>query len=181
MKTTLPIAALALTAAAAPAFTVDLLIGTSRPSSDSVAGQYDSNTVTGLSLGWQASEQIALGFTALYRDLEWKGGTAAVGNDEALTTTVDLTWELGTVAGGIKPFFGISAGATKLSTSPTDDQTALTAAAQAGLRFAVSDTVDFILGMRHFQIFDVEFTEGLLKKEEDIGGWEPYIGIRFKF
>ena len=181
MKTTLPIAALALTAAAAPAFTLDLLIGSSRPSTDTLAGKYESNTVTGLALGWQANDQISLGLTALYRDLEWKGGTAEVGNDEALTTTFDLTWELGSVAGGIKPFFGVSAGATMLSTSPNDDQTALTASAQAGLRFAVSDTVDFILGMRHFQIFDVEFTEDLLKKEEDIGGWESYIGIRFKF
>lgn len=181
MKTTLPIAALALTAAAAPAFTLDLLIGTSRPSSDSLAGQYDSNTVTGLSLGWQANDQISLGLTALYRDLEWKGGTADFGNDEALTTTFDLTWELGSVAGGIKPFFGVSAGATMLSTAPSDDQTALTATAQAGLRFAVSDTVDFILGMRHFQIFDVEFDVEGLKQEEDIGGWESYIGIRFKF
>lgn len=181
MKTTLPIAALALTAAAAPAFTLDLLVGSSRPSTDTLAGKYESNTVTGLALGWQANDQISLGLTALYRDLEWKGGTAEVGNDEALTTTFDLTWELGSVAGGIKPFFGVSAGATMLSTSPNDDQTALTASAQAGLRFAVSDTVDFILGMRHFQIFDVEFTEDLLKKEEDIGGWESYIGIRFKF
>jgi len=181
MKTTLPIAALALTAAAAPAFTLDLLVGSSRPSTDTLAGKYDSNTVTGLALGWQTSEQISIGLTALYRDLEWKGGTRPAGSDEALTTTFDLTWELGSVAGGIKPFFGVSAGATMLTTAPNDDQTALTASAQAGLRFAVSDTVDFILGMRHFQIFDVDFDATATKQEEDIGGWESYMGIRFKF
>ena len=181
MKTTLPIAALALTAAAAPAFTLDLLIGSSRPSTDTLAGKYESNTVTGLALGWQANDQVSLGITALYRDLEWKGGTRPAGSDEALTTTFDLTWELGSVAGGIKPFFGVSAGATMLTTAPHDDQTALTASAQAGLRFAVSDTVDFILGMRHFQIFDVDFDATATKQEEDIGGWESYIGLRFKF
>lgn len=174
---TLPLAALALSAAAAQAFTVDLVVGTSRPGTEPVAGQYDTNLLSGIALAWKVSPRVALGVSAIQRDLEWKGALANAGSDEALTASVDLTFDLGTGKGGLKPFFGISAGNTWFDTE-SGNQSAFTASAQGGIKLEVSDTADIILGMRRVHVLNVDFGAA---GDEDIRAWEPYIGLSLKF
>lgn len=177
---TLPIAALALSAAAAQAFTVDLLVGTSRPGTEPVAGQYDTNTLAGIALAWKVSPRIALGVSATHRELEWKGGTTAAGSDDALTASVDLTFDLGSGKGGLRPFFGLSAGNTWFDTA-AGNQSAFTATAQAGLKMELSDTTDLVLGMRRVHITNVDFDNVAGTADEDIRAWEPFAGLSFKF
>jgi len=176
---TLPLAALALSAAAAQALTVDLTIGPGRPGSGSVAGGYDTNAVTGIALAWKASPRVAVGVSVQQRDLEWTGDLGEAGSDEALTLSVDATYELGTGKGGLRPFFGISAGNSWFETA-AGDQSAVTAALQAGIRLEVSDTADIVVGMRRVHILDVDFDNGAAA-DEDIRAWEPFIGLSLKF
>ncbi len=176
---TLPLAALALSAAAAQAFTVDLIVGTSRPGTEPVAGAYDTNTLAGIALAWKVSPRVALGVSAQHRDLEWKGGATAADSQEALTASVDATFELGTGKGGLRPFLGLSAGNTWLETA-AGDQTTLTFSAQAGIKLEVSDTADIILGMRRVHILNVDFDNGA-SEDTDIRAWEPFLGLSLKF
>lgn len=176
---TLPIAALALSAAAAQAFTVDLIVGTSRPGTEPVAGAYDTNTLAGIALAWKVSPGIALGISAQHRDLEWKGAAGAAGSHEAVTAMFDATFDLGTGKGGLRPFFGISAGNSWFETA-AGDQSAFTASAQAGIKLEVSDSADIILGMRRVHILNVDFDNGAAP-DEDIRAWEPYLGLSLKF
>lgn len=176
---TLPLAALALSAAAAQAFTVDLIVGTSRPGTEPVAGAYDTNTLSGIALAWNVSPRVALGISAVNRDLEWKGGLGTAGSDEALTASVDATFDLGTGKGGLRPYFGISAGNTWFETA-NGDQSAVTVSLQAGIRIEVSDTADILLGMRRVHILDVDFDNGAAA-DEDIRAWEPFLGLGLKF
>ena len=176
---TLPLAALALSAAAAQAFTVDLIVGTSRPGTEPVAGAYDTNTLAGIALAWKVSPRVALGVSAQQRELEWKNGLTAAGSDDALTASVDATFELGTGKGGLRPFFGVSAGNTWFDTA-AGNQSALTFSAQAGVKLEVSDTADVILGMRRVHILNVDFDNGAAA-DEDIRAWEPFVGLSLKF
>ena len=172
-----PLALLAL-AAAAQAHTLEFQLGTSRPSTTSVQPGYNNNVVTGLAYANRLSEQIAVGASLVQRDLEPRSGTiGGWAGDETLTLTLDLTWELGSRQGGLKPFVGLGAGATWID-EQAGSSTALTATAQAGLRFEVSEDIDLTLAMRHYRMFDVSFpTLG----DEDIRGWESYLGLRLKF
>lgn len=176
---TIPLAALALSAAAAQAFTIDVLVGTSRPSTEPVAGQYDTNTLAGIALAWKVSPRVALGVSATHRELEWKSGATAPGSDDALTASADLTFDLGTSKGGLRPFFGISAGNTWFKTE-MGSQSAFTASAQAGIKLEVSDTTDIVLGMRRVHILGVDFDNDA-NADEDIRAWEPFLGLSFKF
>jgi hypothetical protein len=176
----LPLAALALSAAAAQAFTVDLIVGPSRPSTEPVAGAYDTNTLAGIALAWKVSPRAALGVSLQHRDIEWDGGQTAADSREALTASVDATFELGTGKGGLRPFFGLSAGNTWLETA-AGDQSALTFSAQAGIKLEVSETADVILGMRRIHVLNVDFDNVVGTADEDIRAWEPFIGLSLKF
>ena len=168
-----PIALLALTAAAAQAHTLEFQLGNSRPSTTTGQPGYNANVVTGLAYAHRVSEQVALGATLSQRELE----TRAPGfSEEALTLTLDLTWELGSRDGGLKPFFGVGAGASWLDEA-AGSTTAMTATASAGLRFELSEDIDVVVAMRHFRLFDVT----PLTEEFDIRGWESYLGLRLKF
>lgn len=175
MKSLRPIALLALTAAAAQAHTLEFQLGTSRPSTTTEQGGYNNNVLTGLSYANRLSEQIAVGATVTQRDVEQRSGSWA---EEALTLTVDLTWELGSRTGGLKPFFGVGAGTTWLDEASNSSTTAMTATAQGGLRFAISEDIELVVAMRHFRIFDVNIP---VVGEADIRGWESYLGLRLKF
>lgn len=173
-----PIALLALAAAAAQAHTLELQLGTSRPSTTTSQPGYQNNLVTGLAYANRLSEQIAVGATLAQRDLEPRDNSWS---EEALSLTLDLTWELGSKSGGLKPFFGLGAGATwmdDLATPAGGSTTAMTATAQGGLRFEVSEDVDVVLAMRHFRLFNVDLPGDV---EADIRGWESYLGLRLKF
>jgi len=169
-----PIALLALTAAAAQAHTLEFQLGTSRPSTTTEQPGYRNNVVTGLAYANRVSNQVSLGATLNQRDLEARDGSFS---EEALTLTVDLTWELGSRDGGLKPFFGLGGGATWLDEA-TGSGTVMTATAQGGLRFSVSEDLDLVLAMRHFRLFNVDLPGA---GEEDVRGWESYLGLRLKF
>lgn len=177
---TLPIAALALSAAAAQAFTLDLLVGTSRPGTEPVAGRYDTNTLAGIALAWKVSPRIALGVSATHRELEWKGGATAAGSDDALTASVDLNFDLGAGKGGLRPFFGLGLGNTWFDTA-AGNQSAFTASAQAGIRMELSESTDLVLGMRRVHIVNVDFDNLAGNADEDVRAWETFAGLSFKF
>lgn len=172
-----PIALLALTAAAAQAHTLELQLGTSKPSTTTEQPGYRNNVVTGLAYANRVSEQISVGATLTQRDLESRDWETVVFAEEALTLTVDLTWELGSKDGGLKPFASIGAGATWLDDA-SGSATAMTATAQGGLRFEVSEDVDLVVAMRHFRLFDVNLPD---VGDQDVRGWETYLGLRLKF
>lgn len=169
-----PIALLALTAAAAQAHTLEFQLGTSRPSTTTEQPGYRNNVLTGLAYSNRVSEQVAVGATLSQRDLEARDGAFG---EAALSLTVDLTWELGSRDGGLKPFASVGAGATWLDDA-TGSTTAMTATAQGGLRFEVSEDVDVVVAMRHFRMFDVDLP---VAGEQDVRGWETYLGLRLKF
>lgn len=171
-----PLALLVLTAAAAQAHTLEFQIGTSRPSTTDSQPGYRNNVLTGLSYSNRLSEQLSAGATLTQRDIETRNWLAGGFSEEALTLTADLTWELGSRDGGLKPFVSVGAGATWLDDAG-GSSTALTVTAQGGLRFEVSEDVDVTLAIRHFRAFDVTLDSG----EEDIRGWESYLGLRLKF
>jgi outer membrane protein W len=170
-----PIALLALSAAAVQAHSLEFQLGTSRPSTTTEQPGYRNNLVTGLSYAHRVSNQVSLGATVAQRDLEARSGNFS---EEALSLTLDLTWELGSRDGGLKPFFGLGAGTTWLDEAGGESTTALTATAQGGLRFSLSEDLDLTVGMRHFRIFDVNLP---VAGEEDVRGWETYLGLRLKF
>lgn len=172
-----PIALLALTAAAAQAHTLELQLGTSKPSTTTEQPGYRRNVVTGLAYANRVSEQISVGATLTQRDLESRDWETVVFAEEALTLTVDLTWELGSKDGGLKPFASIGAGATWLDDA-AGSATAMTATAQGGLRFEVSEDIDVVVAMRHFRLFDVNLPD---VGDQDVRGWETYLGLRLKF
>lgn len=172
-----PIALLALTAAAAQAHTLEFQLGSSRPSTTTEQPGYRNNVVTGLAYSNQLSEQVSVGATLVQRDIESRDWATVAFSEEALTLTLDLTWELGSRSGGLRPFFGVGAGATWMDDA-TGSTTALTATAQAGLRFEVSEDIDVVVAMRHFRVFDVTLP---VAGEEDLRGWESYLGLRLKF
>lgn len=172
-----PIALLALTAAAVQAHTLEFQLGSSRPSATDAQPGYRNNVVTGLSYANRVSEQISVGATLTQRDLESRDWETAAFSEEALTMTLDLTWELGSRDGGLKPFASLGAGATWLDEAG-GSTTAMTATAQGGLRFEISEDIDVVVAMRHFRIFDVTLP---VVGEQDIRGWETYLGLRLKF
>ncbi|MFN7341060.1 MAG: outer membrane beta-barrel protein [Opitutia bacterium] len=169
-----PIALLALTAAAAQAHTLEFQLGTSRPSTTTEQPGYRNNVLTGLAYSNRVSDQIAIGATLSQRDLEARNGAFG---EAALSLTVDLTWELGSRDGGLKPFLAVGAGTTWLD-DVNGSTNAMTATAQGGLRFEVSEDVDLVVAMRHFRMFDVDLP---VAGEQDIRGWETYLGLRLKF
>lgn len=175
-----PLALLALTAVAAQAHTLEFQLGSARPSTTSDQPGYRNKVVTGLAYANNLSEQISVGATLTQRNLETRDWVANNFSEEALSLTLDLTWELGSRSGGLKPFLGIGAGATWLDdlSGAGGSATAMTATAQGGLRFDLSEDIDVVVAMRHFRLFGVDLPGGA---EEDIRGWESYLGLRLKF
>lgn len=172
-----PIALLALAASAAQAHTLEFQLGSSRPSTTDAQPGYRNNVVTGVTYANRVSEQVSVGATLTQRDLEARGWASGEFSEEALTMTLDLTWELGSRDGGLKPFASLGAGATWMD-EVGGSATAMTATAQGGLRFEISEDIDLVVAMRHFRLFDVTLPS---VGEQDIRGWETYLGLRLKF
>lgn len=175
MKFLSPIALLTLTAAAAQAYNVEFQFGVNKPQSGDSAGNFKSNSATGIAWSMNPSEQISVGVTYSLRSLEHTLPTAAT--NDVKTLTVDLTYELSPAQSGIRPFIGVNLGNSWIDTADGNDS-AVTGMLNAGLRFDVSDTVDVVLGARYFTLWNVNYTDAV---EEDTKGWESFAAIRLKF
>ncbi len=179
MKSLRPIALLTLTAAAAQAYNIEFQFGVNKPQSGDLAGNFKSNSVTGIAWSANPSEQISIGVTYSLRSLEHTPTaplSATVTND-VKTLTVDFTYELSPSQSGIRPFVGVNLGNSWIDTA-TGNDTAVTGMLNAGLRFDVSDSVDVVLGARYFTLWNVSYTNIV---EEDTKGWESFAAIRLKF
>ncbi len=175
MKNIRPLALLALSTVAAQAYNVEFQFGANRPSRGDLAGSYKGDSATGLAWSTNVSEQISLGTTFSLRQLEHSLPTPTQNDVKSLT--LDVVWELGSERGGIKPFFGGSIGNSWIDT-PTGTDTAITGILSAGLRFNLSDSTDFVLGARYFNMWNVNYTPTVT---EDVKGWESFAAIRLKF
>jgi hypothetical protein len=175
MKNLRPLALLALTTAAAQAYNVEFQFGANRPAQGDFAGSYKGDSATGLSWSTNVSEQVSLGTTFSLRQLEHSLPTPTQNDVKSLM--LDLVWELGSERGGLKPFFGGSIGNSWIDT-PTGNDNAITGILSAGLRFNLSDTTEFVLGARYFNIWNVNFSDTV---SDDVKGWETYAAIRLKF
>ncbi|MFZ9201384.1 MAG: outer membrane beta-barrel protein [Opitutales bacterium] len=179
MKSLRPIALLTLTAAAAQAYNIEFQFGVNKPQSGDLAGNFKSNSATGIAWSANPTEQISLGVTYSLRTLEHTPTaplSTAVSND-VKTLTVDFTYELSPSQSGIRPFVGVNLGNSWIDTASGND-TAVTGMLNAGLRFDVSDSVDVVLGARYFTLWNVNYTNTV---EEDTKGWESFAAIRLKF
>lgn len=175
MKNLCPLALLALTTAAAQAYNVEFQFGANRPAAGDAAGSYKGDSAVGLAWSVNVSEQISLGATYSLRQLEHSLPTQT--QNDVKTLTLDLVWELGSERGGIKPFFGASLGNSWVDTA-TGNDTSMTGLLNAGLRFNLSDTTEFVVGARYFNMWTVDYTPTI---SEDVKGWETYAAIRLKF
>lgn len=175
MKPLRPLALLVLTAAAAQAYQIEFQFGNTKPQRGDLAGNYKSDTVTGIAWSFNASEQISLGLTYSMRTLEHT--LPAVTENDTKTLTFDVTYELAPSQSGIKPFVGLNLGNSWVDTA-TGNETAITGQLNAGLRFNVSDSVDLVLGARYFTLWNVQYTPAV---EEDVKGWESFAALRLKF
>ncbi len=175
MKSLRPIALLTLTAAAAQAYNIEFQFGVNKPQSGDLAGNFKSNSATGIAWSANPTEQVSLGVTYSLRSLEHTLPAAAT--NDVKTLTVDFTYELSPSQSGIRPFVGVNLGNSWIDTADGND-TAVTAMLNAGLRFDVSDSVDVVLGARYFTLWNVNYTNTV---EENTKGWESFAAIRLKF
>lgn len=175
MKSLRPLALLTLTAAAAQAYNIEFQFGNHKPQSNA-AGNFNSDSVTGLAWSFNASEQISLGLTYSMRTLQHSLPINT--QNDVKTLTFDVTYELAPSQSGMKPFIGLNLGNSWVDTAAGND-TALTGELNAGLRFNVSDSVDLVLGARYFTLWNVQYVG--IATEENTKGWESFAGLRLKF
>ena len=96
----------------------------------------------------------------------------------ARTAIIEYTYELNS-AGGIKPFIGAGIGYGWLKN--TYKATALASDVFAGLRFAVTDSVDVTLTARAHQLYNVDFSQVGGENNRQVNSFEALAGLRFKF
>jgi len=178
MKSLRYLAVLPLMAAASQALTLDVQLGTSNPGAPISGGaDADTTSVVGLGLGTYLTENSHLGLNFSTRNIEAPG----VGNPvdaKARTATVDYTYELNST-GGIKPFIGAGLGYAWMKN--TYKSSAFASNVFAGLRFAVTDTVDFTLTGRLVQLHGVDFYNVVGENNRQVNIFEGIAGLRFKF
>jgi opacity protein-like surface antigen len=174
MKTLSTLAALSL-AAAAQAYTLDVQIGTSKPSTPLAGGaSADNSSVVGIGFGTYLSENSHLGLNLSSRSIVTLDPIDAT----ARTAIIEYTYELNST-GAIKPFIGAGIGYAWLKN--TDKATALASDFFAGLRFAVTESVDVTLTARAHQLYNVDFSQYDGERNRQINSFEALAGLRFKF
>ncbi len=174
MKTLSTIAALSL-AAAAQAYTLDVQVGTSKPSTPLSGGaSADNSSVIGIGFGTYLTENSHLGLNLSTRNIVTTDPVDAT----ARTAIIEYTYELNS-AGGIKPFIGAGIGYGWLKN--TYKATALASDVFAGLRFAVTDSVDVTLTARAHQLYNVDFSQVVGENNRQVNSFEALAGLRFKF
>lgn len=175
MKSLRILAILPLMAAAAQALTLDVQLGYAKPSAPISGGPDGDNTsVVGLGIGTYLNENSHLGLNLSTRDIV----TADPVDAAARTALVDYTYELNST-GGIKPFIGAGIGYAWMKN--TFKSSALATNVFAGLRFEVTESVDFTLTARLVQLHDVDFYDANGERDRQVNIFEGIAGLRFKF
>jgi opacity protein-like surface antigen len=179
MKSLRILAILPLMAAAAQAVTLDVQIGYAKPSAPISGGPDGDNTsVVGLGIGTYLNENSHLGLNYSTRDIVEQSGAAEPVDSAARTVLVDYTYELNS-SGGIKPFIGAGVGYAWMKN--TIKSSALATNVFAGLRFEVTESVDFTLTARLVQLHDVDFYDVEGERNRRVNILEGIAGLRFKF
>jgi outer membrane protein W len=175
MKNLRYLALLPLVAAAAHAYTIEFELGKSNPSS------LDNSSVVGLDFATSiGSSDFELGLNLTSFDVS----TSAVGaSSSARDASIDLTYNLNSSKGGIRPYVGVGLGYAWFSNNSSSNVanftgSALTTAAFAGVRFVLSDTVDLNLQFRNVELLDAH-TVG--NGKHTVNDWQSFAGIRLKF
>jgi opacity protein-like surface antigen len=177
MKTLSTLAVLSLTAAA-QALTLDIQVGTSNPSAPISGGpKADNSSVVGIGIGTYLTENSHLGLNLSSRNIVESTGAAPV-DAKARTAIIEYTYELNST-GGIKPFIGAGIGYAWLKN--THKATALASDVFAGLRFAVTESVDVTLTARAHQLYNVDFYPNVGEENRQVNSFEAIAGLRFKF
>ena len=178
MKSLRYLAILPLMAAASQALTLDVQLGYGQPSAPISGGSdADDTSVVGLGIGTYLTENSHLGLNLSTRDIDAPG----VGNPvdaAARTALIDYTYELNST-GGLKPFIGAGVGYAWLKN--TYKSTALASNVFAGVRFAVTESVDFSLTGRLVQLYNVDFYNVVGESNRQVNVFEGIAGLRFKF
>ncbi len=174
----LALAALPVLTASAHALTLDVQGGFGK------ASNFDNSGTYAASLGGSITEDLSLGVTYLYSNLDTEGNAVFGNVNSSLQTyTLDLTYDL--VRGGLGTFVGVGAGQAKLSGSDIDSTQngieEFCAAAFVGIRFEVAQNVDFTLTARYTRVFSVFENANGASSEQDISHWSGLAGLRFKF
>ena len=193
MKLLRTLALLPLAAATSQAATIEFQFGKSNP----VGSNYDSGipyndgTLTGITVAGNVSRNVELGLNVNYKHLETNGiDPFSRANVGALNASLDLTYDVNP-RGGITPFFGIGLGYAWLSnrdytddgvnpvTPVTTSKGVFTASAFVGLRFAISNKLDFTLTARDTHYINLKNFDGTA--ENNIQNWEAIAGLRYRF
>jgi opacity protein-like surface antigen len=165
-------------AAAAQALTLDVQLGYGQPGAPLSGGaDADDTAVMGLGLGTYLTENSHLGLNFSSRSIVADDLINPV-DAKARTATIDYTYELNST-GGIKPFIGAGVGYAWMKN--TLSSSALTANVFAGLRFEVTESVDFTLTGRLVQLYNVDFYDVVGENNRQVNIFEGIAGLRFKF
>lgn len=193
MKLLRTLALLPLAAAASQAATIEFQFGKSNPvGSNSDSGiPYNAGTLAGIIVSGNVSRNVELGLNVNYKHLETDAAdTFSTANLGVLNASLDLTYDLNP-RGGISPFVGIGLGYGWLSnrdytddgvnpvTPVTTSKGVFTASAFVGLRFAISNKVDFTLTARDTHYIGLKNYDGTTKS--NIQNWEAIAGLRYRF
>ena len=177
MKTLSTLAVLTLTAAA-QALTIDVQLGTGKPSTPLAGGASADNTsIVGVGIGTHLSENSHLGLNLSTRDIVVTDPGNPV-DAKARTALIEYTYELNQT-GGIHPFIGAGIGYAWLKN--TDKSTALASDVFAGLRFTITESVDLTLTARLHQLYNVDFSQVQGENNRQVNSFEAVAGLRFKF
>ena len=169
------LAVLPLMAAASQALTFDLQLGYGKPNAPLNTGVAADNTsVVGIGIGTYLTENSHLGLNVSTRDIV----TADPVDASARTAIVEYTYELNST-GGIKPFIGAGIGYGWLTN--TVKSSALATDVFAGMRFEVTESVDFTLTARLHQLHGVDFANVVGEENRQVNSFEAVAGLRFKF
>ncbi|MDP4591684.1 MAG: porin family protein [Opitutales bacterium] len=175
MKSLRYLAVLPLMAAASQALTFDLQLGYGKPNAPLNTGVAADNTsVVGIGIGTYLTENSHLGLNVSTRDIV----TADPVDASARTAIVEYTYELNST-GGIKPFIGAGIGYGWLTN--TVKSSALATDVFAGMRFEVTESVDFTLTARLHQLHGVDFANVVGEENRQVNSFEAVAGLRFKF
>jgi opacity protein-like surface antigen len=176
MKSLRYLAALPLMAAASQALTLDVQIGYGNPSAPVAGGsKADSTSVVGIGIGTYVTENSHLGLNVSSRNIV---NADSFVDASARTAIMEYTYELNST-GGIKPFIGAGLGYGWLKN--TSKSNALATDVFAGLRFEVSENVDFTLTARLHQLHGVDFFDVVGEKDRRVNSFEGLAGLRFNF
>lgn len=171
MKSLRPLLLLPLAAVAAQAYTLELELGKNHPTGR------ESGSVVGLTVATQINESIGLGFNLNSRNLV--GGTPVI-DLSARTALFEVTYDLNS-AGGIRPFIGAGIGYSWLSGTGSDSKSVLATNTFAGVRFALSESLDLAFTVKNHHFSGVKGTGLNAANKNTINDWSQAVSLRLKF